>query len=95
MAGSKLQSELTRLLREQSKARENEVFGCLSHAEQDEYDARTKRIHDVRVELQTSKAAEEKIHQMPSRARPYSSRERDSANAFADSQVIGDSKTAD
>jgi hypothetical protein len=59
MAGQNLQSELTRLLKEQSKARENEVFGSLSHAEHHEYDERAKRIHDVRIELQASRAGEQ------------------------------------
>ena len=40
-------SELIRLLKEQNKARQNEVYGGLSPAEKAEYDARSQRIHEL------------------------------------------------
>jgi hypothetical protein len=43
-------SELARLRTEQSKTRQDEVFGGLSHAEQAEYEGRQKRIHDLEIE---------------------------------------------
>jgi hypothetical protein len=58
MANQKLHSELTRLRREQSKAREAEVFGGFSRAERGEYEARANRIHDVEIELDHTKPAE-------------------------------------
>jgi hypothetical protein len=53
MADQKLQSELTRLRKQQDKARQDEVFGGLSHVERAEYEARANRINDVEIELQT------------------------------------------
>jgi len=52
MANLSLQSELTRLRKQQAKARQDEVFGGLSRAERAEYDARADRIHDVETELE-------------------------------------------
>jgi hypothetical protein len=52
MANLSLQSELTRLRKQQAKARQDEVFGGLSRAERAEYDARANRIHDVETELE-------------------------------------------
>jgi hypothetical protein len=40
-------AELARLLRQQRQARQDEVFGGLSHTEQAEYDSRAKRIHEL------------------------------------------------
>jgi hypothetical protein len=51
----KLQSELTRLLKEQNTARQEEVFGGLSRTEQAECDSRMKRIHELAIELQTKR----------------------------------------
>jgi hypothetical protein len=52
MANQSLQSELTRLRKQQAKARQDEVFGGFSRAERAEYDARANRIHDVETELE-------------------------------------------
>ena len=52
MANQKLQSELTRLRKQQAKARQDEIFGGFSRAERAEYDARANRIHDVETELE-------------------------------------------
>jgi len=56
MANQSLQSELTRLRKQQAKARQDEVFGGLSRAERAEYDARANRIHEVETELETKPA---------------------------------------
>ena len=52
MANLSLQSELTRLRKQQAKARQDEIFGGLSRAERAEYDARANRIRDVETELE-------------------------------------------
>jgi hypothetical protein len=52
MANQSLQSELTRLRKQQAKARQDEIFGGFSRAERAEYDARANRIHDVETELE-------------------------------------------
>jgi hypothetical protein len=39
--------ELMRLLREQLRARQNEIYGGLSQAEQAEYNTRAKRIREL------------------------------------------------
>jgi len=57
MANQSLQSELTRLRKQQAKAQQDEVFGGFSLAERAEYDARTNRIHDLEVELQIRRSA--------------------------------------
>jgi hypothetical protein len=106
MADQDLQSELTRLRKEQSKARQDEVFGGFSRAERAEYDARTKRIHDLGTELQT-KGAERTIPEQQRRQwhkdsetdtpqnvarQPYRSREKDSGDAFTTSLKTGRGK---
>ena len=58
MANQSLQSELTRLRKQQAKARQDEIFGGFSRAERAEYDARANRIHDVETELQIRSAGE-------------------------------------
>jgi hypothetical protein len=40
-------SELMRLLREQLRARQNEIYGGLSRAEQAEYNTRAQRIREL------------------------------------------------
>jgi hypothetical protein len=50
MAEEKLQSELTRLRKEQKKARQDEVFGGFSDAEQAEYDENAERICELESE---------------------------------------------
>jgi hypothetical protein len=52
MAEGKLQSELTRLRKEQNKARQDEVFGGFSDREQEEYDENVERIHELERERQ-------------------------------------------
>jgi hypothetical protein len=47
MVDETTRSELIRLLKEQNKARQNEIYGGLSRAEQTEYDTRAKRIHEL------------------------------------------------
>ena len=51
------QSELTRLRKEQNKARQNEVFGGLSPAERAEYNEKAERIHELESEIQASAVA--------------------------------------
>jgi hypothetical protein len=43
--------ELTGLQKAQSKARQDEIFGGLSHAEQAEYNSRAKHIHELDTQL--------------------------------------------
>ncbi|MCU1304318.1 MAG: hypothetical protein JWQ87_4602 [Candidatus Sulfotelmatobacter sp.] len=47
MMEPELQSELTRLIGDQDKARNDQVFGGLSPAERAEYDRKAERIHDL------------------------------------------------
>ena len=47
----KIKSELTRLLKLQNKAKQEEVFGGFSGAENREFDRRTKRINALEIEL--------------------------------------------
>ena len=99
MANQKLQSELTRLRKQQAKARQDEIFGGFSRAERAEYDARANRIHEVETELET-KPAERTIAEQQRRQwhkesdtdtpqdvarQPYRSREKDSGDAFTNS----------
>jgi len=51
------QSELARLLQEQTKTRQREVYGGLSHAEKTEYNRRAERIRELRTHLQTDMPA--------------------------------------
>jgi len=55
------QSELTRLRKEQNKARQNEVFGGLSPAERAEYNGKAERIHKLESEIQASTVAEKRL----------------------------------
>jgi hypothetical protein len=48
------QSELTRLRKEQNKARDDEVFGGLSPAELVVYNGKAKRIHELENYFQAS-----------------------------------------
>jgi hypothetical protein len=57
MLAEKLQSELTRLRKEQNKTRHNEVFGGLSSAEQAEYNAKAERIHELEGKIRASAVA--------------------------------------
>ncbi len=50
MVKQSLQSELTRLLKEQYKARQDQVFGGLSPVERAEYNLRTERIHEIEIQ---------------------------------------------
>jgi hypothetical protein len=52
-------SELMRLQKAQSKARQDEVFGGLSHAEQAEYNSRARRIHELDTQPRSSAGAKE------------------------------------
>ena len=49
--------ELSRLRKEQSKARQNEVFGGLSPAERADYNRNAKRIDELEIDLRASAAA--------------------------------------
>jgi hypothetical protein len=51
------QSELTLLLKDQNKARQDEVFGGLSPAERAEYNRRAERIHKLESETRASAVA--------------------------------------
>ena len=93
------QSEVTRLRKTQSLARQQEIYGGFSPAERTEYDNRAKRIEELDAQLQaiafTDKAAAEQRREWnkssetdtpQSEARqPYHSREKDSTTAFTDS----------
>ena len=59
MAREKHESELKRLRTEQSKTRQDEVFGGLSPAELAEYNRKSERIHELESEIQASAVAEE------------------------------------
>jgi hypothetical protein len=60
MAKEKPEFELTRLRKEQSTTREDEVFGGLSKAEWAEYDGKTERIYELESEIQAMAVAEHK-----------------------------------
>ena len=51
------QSELTRLRKDQNKARQDEVFGGLSPEERAEYNGKAERIHELESEIQASAVA--------------------------------------
>ena len=51
------QAELARLGKEQTKARQDEVFGGLSPAERAEYDGNAKRINELEIEIRASATA--------------------------------------
>jgi len=57
MAKEKPESELKRLLKEQDKARQDEVFGGLLPAERSEYEGKAERIHALESEIQASVVA--------------------------------------
>lgn len=48
------QAELARLLKEQAKTRQDEVFGGLSPVERAEYNRKVKRINELEAELTAS-----------------------------------------
>jgi hypothetical protein len=50
----KREAELKRLLKEQRKARQDEVFGGFSPAERAEYEGKADRIHALESEIQAS-----------------------------------------
>jgi hypothetical protein len=54
VAPEKPEAELKRLLKEQHKARQDEVFGGLSPAERAEYEGKANRIHALESEIQAS-----------------------------------------
>jgi hypothetical protein len=54
--GQDPRAELTRLLEEQSKARQDEVFGGMSAKEKAEYARKEKRINELEIELATKAA---------------------------------------
>ena len=54
MVEEKPQSDLTRLRKEQTKARHDEVFGGLSPAELEEYNGKAERIHELQSDFQAS-----------------------------------------
>ena len=54
MVPEKPEAELKRLLKEQTKARQDEVFGGHSPAERAEYEGRADRIHALESEIQAS-----------------------------------------
>jgi hypothetical protein len=56
-----IQSELTRLLAEQSKARQDEVFGGMTTTERAEYTLKEKRINELEIELATRHRADKKL----------------------------------
>jgi hypothetical protein len=54
VAPEKPEAELKRLLKEQNKARQDEVFGGFSPAERAEYEGKKDRIHALESEIQAS-----------------------------------------
>jgi hypothetical protein len=54
VAPEKPEAELKRLLKEQHKARQDEVFGGFSPAERAEYEGKAHRIHALESEIQAS-----------------------------------------
>jgi hypothetical protein len=57
MAEEKPESELARLREEQSKTRQEEVFGGLSLAERAQYNAKAERIHVLERTIQAPAVA--------------------------------------
>ena len=88
----KPQDELALLLKKQRKARQDEVFGGLSKAEQAEFDGRAQRIHALENEMrlngvveqkrQWNKESETDTHQSEAHL-PYRSREKGSSGPSA------------
>jgi hypothetical protein len=54
VAPERPEAELKRLLKEQHKARQDEVFGGFSPAERAEYEGKADRIHALESEIQAS-----------------------------------------
>jgi|HubBroStandDraft_4_1064222.scaffolds.fasta_scaffold43979_4 hypothetical protein len=61
MAEKKLQTELTRLHNKQNNARQDEVFGGFSDAEQTEYDENAERIHELERERQGEATSDDRV----------------------------------
>jgi hypothetical protein len=61
MAEGTPQSEVTRLRKAQTLARQHEVYGGFSPAERAEYDERAKRIKELAAHLQASATADKAI----------------------------------
>ena len=55
------QSELTRLRKDQNKARQDEIFGGLSPEERAEYNGKAEQIHKLESEIQASTVAEKRL----------------------------------
>ena len=95
------QSELKRLLREQLKTLQDEVYGGLLAGERAEYNSKANRIHQLQIELQATAAsdliAEERRRDwnktsetdtpQSSARQPYRSREKESADTFTGSKT--------
>jgi hypothetical protein len=61
MVQTKSQSELIRLRKDQTKARQDEVFGGLSPAERAEFNGKAERIHKLESEIQACAVAEKRL----------------------------------
>jgi hypothetical protein len=61
MVEEKPQFELTRLRKEQNKARQDEVFGGLSPAERAEYNGKAERIHELESNFPASAVAKKSL----------------------------------
>jgi hypothetical protein len=61
MVEEKPQFELIRLRKEQSKDRQDEVFGGLSPAERAAYNRKSERIHELQGDLQASAVAKKSL----------------------------------
>jgi hypothetical protein len=99
MVKETLQSEMIRLRKEQTLARQHEVYGGLSPAERIEYDDRAKRIKELDEQLKAIAVVEDAAAQRrhdwnqlsetdtpQSEARqPYRSREKDSTKEYTES----------
>jgi hypothetical protein len=99
MAEESPQSEVTRLRKAQSLARQHEVYGGFSSSERIEYDDRAKRIKELDAQLEAvavvdnaaseqrrewNKSSETDTPQSEAR-QPYRSREKGSTNPHSDS----------
>jgi hypothetical protein len=105
VAPEKPEAELKRLLKEQHKARQDEVFGGFSPAERAEYEEKADRIHALESEIQPSAASkkssakaeqERQWNKEPETDTPqaeahqsYRSREKGSTDSSSDSRKQG------
>ena len=71
MVEEKPQFELIRLRKEQSKDRQDEVFGGLSPAERAAYNRKSERIHELQGDFQASAVAKKSLSAKAEQSRQW------------------------